>query len=80
MVTIDLLFWLATFWAMTLYMQVIINRDKKHRRTQAEYVRFQKAEKRRLIAEAKLKNTRIKSDKVCYLDDYRQIPSEPKVI
>lgn len=67
----DLLFWMAVFGAMSLYMQTVIVRDKKHRKVQAEYVRLQKTEKGRKIREAKLQRKLTKDPNVIMLCDYR---------
>jgi len=66
----DILFIIATLFVMSIYFQVIANRDKKHRRMQREYVRLKQKEERRLAVNTKL--TPVRHQGVLYLDDYRR--------
>lgn len=54
-----------------LYLQVVINRDKKFRNEIKTYNKNVKAKEKRRIREEQLNKKRIKHPKVIYLSDYR---------
>lgn len=66
------MFGLAMLIITCLYLQVIVNRDKKSRKQIQLYNRNVKREEKRRIREDKLKYKRVKHPKVIYLSDYRQ--------
>ena len=62
---------IAVFVVVCVYLQIIINRDKRDRKRYEQIGRALDKEEKRRAKEEKLRSKRIKHPKVCYLDDYR---------
>lgn len=63
-----------------LYLQMVLNRDKARFKELQRINKNIERERKRRLKEEKLKNTRVKHPKICYLDDYRRtVPDTPKI-
>ena len=63
-----------------LYLQVVLNRDKARFKELQRINKNIEKERRRRKQEAKLRTTRIKHPKICYLDDYRRpVPETQRI-
>lgn len=71
---------IAVFVVVCIYLQIIINRDKRDRERHEQIGKALDKEEKRRAKEEKLRSKRIKHPKVCYLDDYRLSPQTPKII
>jgi hypothetical protein len=69
---------IAVFVVVCLYLQIILNRDKRDRKKFEQIGKALQKEEKRRAREEKLRSKRIKHPKVCYLDDYRLSPPNPK--
>ncbi len=69
---------IAVFVVVCVYLQIIINRDKRDRKRYEQIGRALDKEEKRRAKEEKLRSKRIKHPKVCYLDDYRLPPNPQK--
>jgi Asp-tRNA(Asn)/Glu-tRNA(Gln) amidotransferase A subunit family amidase len=71
---------IAVFVVVCVYLQIIINRDKRDRKRYEQIGKALDKEEKRRAKEEKLRSKRIKHPKVCYLDDYRQSLQTPQRI
>jgi len=69
---------IAVFVVVCIYLQIIINRDKRDRKRHEQIGKALDKEEKRRAKEEKLRSKRIKHPKVCYLDDYRLPPKSQK--
>jgi hypothetical protein len=69
---------IAVFVVVCLYLQIILNRDKRDRKKFEQIGKALQKEEKRRAKEEKLRSKRIKHPKVCYLDDYRLSPPKPQ--
>jgi len=71
---------IAVFVVVCVYLQIIINRDKRDRKRYEQIGKALDKEEKRRAKEEKLRSKRINHPKVFYLDDYRQSLQTPKII
>jgi len=71
---------IAVFVVVCLYLQIILNRDKRDRKKFEQIGKALQKEEKRRAREEKLKSKRINHPKVFYLDDYRQSLQTPQRI